>query len=228
MLLSTLIFIIGSLLSSLSGSADQLLLARTLFGIAIGMASFITPDYISEIAPEKIRGSLMSLYLFIIAIGVIMAFLSNTFINSGWWHCSFVSTPWRLMLGIIILPAFITLIGILFLPESPRWLFLKGFTDKAVASLAKIGFSPEEILQAKKESATTFQKKEEGFVLLKKAPLFVAFFHWESVFRLSNKLLELISSYFTRLVFLKWQASLALRNNSGERSLLELLICSRL
>ena len=165
MLLSALIFIIGSLLCALSQSADQLILARTLFGIAIGMASFITPVYISEIAPEKIRGSLMSLYILIIATGVIIAFLSNSCISSGWHHCSFA--PWRLMLGIVALPAFITLIGILFLPESPRWLFLKGFMERGSAALQKIGFSPEEILQEKKEIATTLQKKGEGLLLLK-------------------------------------------------------------
>lgn len=167
MLLSTIIFIIGSLLCAVSRSADQLLLARTFFGIAIGMASFITPVYISEIAPEKIRGSLMSLYVLIVAVGVIIAFLSNSCISNGWLHYSFLLAPWRLMLGIIVFPAFITLIAILFLPESPRWLFLKGFTERGAAALEKLGFSPEEILQEKKEIATALQKKEEGFFLLK-------------------------------------------------------------
>jgi len=172
MLLSALIFIMGSLLCALSRSADQLFLARTLFGIAIGMVSFITPIYISEIAPEKIRGSFMSLYTLIIAIGVTIAFLSNSCINNGWFHCSFVSAPWRLMLGIIALPAFLTLIGILFLPESPRWLFLKGFTERGSAALQKLGFSPEEILQEKKDVATALQKKGKGFLLLKTSPPF--------------------------------------------------------
>ena len=165
MLLSALIFIVGSLLCSLSTSANQLLLARTLFGIAIGMASFITPVYISEIAPKKIRGTLMSLYIMLIATGVLMAFLSNSCISSGWWHCSFA--PWRFMLGIVALPACMTFIGILFLPESPRWLFLNEFTERGVAVLQKIGCSPEEIIEEKKQIATALHKKEKGFFLLK-------------------------------------------------------------
>ncbi|MBX9578243.1 MAG: sugar porter family MFS transporter [Chthoniobacterales bacterium] len=167
MLLSALIFIAGSLLCSLSTSADQLLLARTLFGVAIGIASFITPIYISEIAPKKIRGTLMSLYIMLIATGVLMAFVSNTFISTGWLHCSLISDPWRLMLGIVALPACMTFIGILFLPESPRWLFLNEFTERGVAVLQKIGCSPEQILQEKKEIATALHKKEKGFFLLK-------------------------------------------------------------
>ena len=165
MILSAVIFILGSLACSLSNSVDQLLLARLFFGIAIGMASFTAPVYISEIAPHQIRGSLVSLYTLIIATGVIMAFLSNTFINTGGWHC--IAAPWRLMLGIIALPACLILIGTLFLPESPRWLFLKGYSGKGVAALQQMGFSPQQISQEKQEVEANLQKKAQGFLLLK-------------------------------------------------------------
>lgn len=169
MLLSAILFILGALFCSLSHSANQLLLARFVFGVSIGMASFTAPVYISEIAPPKIRGSLMSVYILIIAIGVIMAFLSNTFIIREECYALFALSPWRLMLGIVALPACITLIAILFLPESPRWLLLKGFTEKGVTALEKVGFSPDEIVEQKNAIVTALQKKGKGFLLLKKS-----------------------------------------------------------
>ncbi len=165
MLLSTVVFILGSLACSASNSVNELLLARIIFGIAIGMASFTAPVYISEIAPSKIRGSLMSIYMLVVAAGVIIAFLSNTFIIREEWYTAIAVAPWRLMLGVISLPALVTLLGIFFLPESPRWLFLKGCSDEAVAALKKIGFSQDEIAEETKAISMTLQKQGKGFLL---------------------------------------------------------------
>lgn len=112
LLTSAVLFIIGSLWSALSPNVESLIIARILLGLAVGIASYTAPLYLSEIAPEKIRGSMISMYQLMITIGILAAYLSDTaFSYSGSWH-------W--MLGIITIPAVLLFIGVLFLPGGPR------------------------------------------------------------------------------------------------------------
>ena len=118
MLVSALIFAVGAVLSSISTTSLMMESVRFFLGIAIGIASFTAPLYISECAPQSIRGALISMYQLMITIGILGAFISDTLLGYG--------GHWRMMLGIISIPALIMFIGILFLPESPRWLLLTG------------------------------------------------------------------------------------------------------
>ena len=89
----------------------MLIVARVLLGLAVGVASYTAPLYLSEIAPEKIRGSMISLYQLMITIGILGAYLSDTaFSYTG---------EWRWMLGVITIPALLLLVGVFFLPEQP-------------------------------------------------------------------------------------------------------------
>lgn len=118
LLTGAVLFIIGSLWSALSPNVESLIIARILLGLAVGIASYTAPLYLSEIAPEKIRGSMISMYQLMITIGILAAYLSDTaFSYSG---------SWRWMLGIITIPAILLFIGVLFLPGSPRWLAARG------------------------------------------------------------------------------------------------------
>jgi MFS transporter, SP family, galactose:H+ symporter len=82
MLISAVIFVIGSILCSISPSEHLLIGARLFLGIAVGVASFTAPLYLSEISPRKVRGSLISMYQLMITIGIVLAFLSNTWLAS--------------------------------------------------------------------------------------------------------------------------------------------------
>ena len=131
-LISAVNFVIGALLCSLAPNEHVLLGARLLLGIAVGVASLPRRLYLSEVAPQSVRGSLISMYQLMITIGIVIAFLSNTFLATYATIDGTVGGHWRVMLGVIAVPAAIMFIGVWFLPESPRWLFLNGFRERAI------------------------------------------------------------------------------------------------
>ena len=127
LMLGAVLFIVGSILSATAWGATPLIIARLVLGLAVGIASFTAPLYLSEVAPEESRGAMISLYQLMITIGILAAFVSNTLFSYG--------GSWRWMLGIIGIPAFLLLLGVLALPRSPRWLMMRGRTAEARAVL---------------------------------------------------------------------------------------------
>ena len=111
---------------------------RFLCGLAIGGSSVLAPVYIAEIAPPRRRGLLVGLFQLMIVIGILVAYLSNATIAGlieG-------DTAWRWKLGITAIPALIFLILLFAIPNSPRWLAVKGRTGEAREALARIGMPP--------------------------------------------------------------------------------------
>jgi MFS transporter, SP family, galactose:H+ symporter len=125
-----IIFGIGALGSAFAPSIDALLVARFVVGIAIGFCSVVAPLYISEVAPADIRGALVSLYQLAITVGILAAFIVD-YVLAG-------SGDWRWMLGLAIVPSLILIVGMLPLPESPRYLFKINATEAARAELRRI------------------------------------------------------------------------------------------
>jgi MFS transporter, SP family, galactose:H+ symporter len=171
-LISAVIFVMGSVLSSISPSEHLLIGARLFLGIAVGVASFTAPLYISEISPRNVRGRLVSMYQLMITIGIVLAFLSNTWLASYATFGGVTGGHWRIMLGVIAIPATIMFVGVLFLPESPRWLFLKGFKDRAVAVFKGMHLDEAEIGEQVKEIEDNLKNKQNGFVMFKANPNF--------------------------------------------------------
>ncbi len=161
MLISAVIFAIGAVLSGLSTTPIMMECIRFFLGIAIGIASFTAPLYLSECAPQGIRGALISMYQLMITIGILAAFISDTLLGYG--------GHWRLMLGIIALPAIIMFIGILFLPESPRWLYLAGKKSDSERVLLKLRGNPKEVERELSEIGQALEQdsKDSGWALLK-------------------------------------------------------------
>lgn len=132
-LMSSVVFTVGSLVMGLAPDVWVLLVGRFTVGAGIGLSSMIIPLYIAELAPTRIRGTLVTLNcLFIVggqAVAALVAVgLSFTPENLGW----------RFMLGIGALPSAIQFIGFLFLPESPRWLIQKGREQEAFKVLQRM------------------------------------------------------------------------------------------
>jgi SP family galactose:H+ symporter-like MFS transporter len=171
-LVSAVIFVMGSLLCALSPSEHLLIGARLFLGVAVGVASFTAPLYLSEISPQKVRGSLISMYQLMITIGIVLAFLSNTWLASYATFGGVKGGHWRLMIGVIAIPAAIMFAGVLFLPESPRWLFLKGFKDRAVAVFRGMHLDDAEIAAEVKEIEDNLKVKQNGFEMFKTNPNF--------------------------------------------------------
>ncbi|MBE6453707.1 MAG: sugar porter family MFS transporter [Alphaproteobacteria bacterium] len=128
---TAIIFIIGSIMCGYATTANWLIFSRIVIGIAVGMISFVAPIYLSEIAPEKIRGSLVSLYQLALTAGILLSYLINRIFANFEFN-------WRWMLGSGAIPAVILLIGILFLHDTPRWLISKNKIDEAREVFKKI------------------------------------------------------------------------------------------
>jgi len=127
---TALIFIVGSLSTALSPNLVCLIVGRIILGIAIGIGSFTAPLYLAEIAPKRIRGMLVSLNQLAITIGIVFSYLINYYFSA--------SGQWSWMLGLGVVPGVILLLGTIYLPESPRWMILKGWDQKARAVLQHI------------------------------------------------------------------------------------------
>ena len=126
------IFFIGALASAFAPTYGIFLGARFILGLAVGGASVTVPVYLGEVAPFEKRGGLVSRNELMIVGGQFLAFLFNAIIGNVWGSNGEV---WRYMLTIAAIPAIVLFFGMLRLPESPRWLALKGRSDEALAVL---------------------------------------------------------------------------------------------
>lgn len=146
LILSAVLFLASAAGCMLSGSFTALIIFRFIGGLGIGVASMVSPLYISEFAPSRLRGTMVSLYQLALTIGIVLAYFSNAYLAN---HASnsygsesmrkvFSEEVWRAMLGLGALPAVIFLICLFFVPESPRWLLLKGKEQKANDILNRI------------------------------------------------------------------------------------------
>jgi sugar porter (SP) family MFS transporter len=118
------IYVVGALGSAAAQNAGQLIAARFVLGIAVGTASFVSPMYISELAPKRIRGGVTSFNQLMVVSGIFAAYVVN-------WALKGVEGEWRWMLGLGALPGLALAIGMSFQPYSPRWLVEHGREDEA-------------------------------------------------------------------------------------------------
>jgi SP family galactose:H+ symporter-like MFS transporter len=154
---SASLFVIGSLISAAAWSPDALIGARFVLGLAIGIAAFTAPLYLAEIAPRDRRGAMISTYQLMITIGIFVAFLSDT-------GFSYIE-GWRWMLGIIALPGALFLLGVLGLPESPRWLVLRQREADAGAVLQKLRGDPAAVQIEVAEIREQLRTPQQGWRL---------------------------------------------------------------
>jgi sugar porter (SP) family MFS transporter len=129
LLLTSVIFIIGALICAFAGSLPVLIAGRITVGLGIGLSS-VVPVYISEISPANARGWQASLYQLAITIGILSAYLVD--------YAFADSEAWRWMLGLAAVPGLMLAFGMIFLPETPRWLMERGRSDAARAVLRRI------------------------------------------------------------------------------------------
>lgn len=154
LLLSAVLFLWSSAGCMLSGSETVLLAYRIVGGVGVGVASILSPLYISEISTARYRGRLVALYQFAVTAGILSSYLVNAAVMrhalsappapeaAEWLHTIFVDEFWRAMLGIEALPALVFLIILFLIPESPRWQIVHSRESKAAAVMNRL-FGPE-------------------------------------------------------------------------------------
>ncbi len=173
-LASAIIFVGGAIWSGMAATPTSLILARLLLGIAIGVSSFTVPLYIAEISPAKKRGALVSTFQLLVTAGILTSYLSDLAIaDESNAEC------WRMMFYVGVIPAAILLIGMFFLPETPRWLMQKGREAEGRSVLERIESADmveQEVNQIKAEIEKSKEKASwrELFKPWMRTPLFIA------------------------------------------------------
>jgi sugar porter (SP) family MFS transporter len=132
LMVCALLFALSAIGAAIPRTLGEFVTARITGGFAIGAASVLAPLYIAEVSPAHIRGRLVSLNQMAIVTGILLAYLVN-------WLLAFTGpSSWRWMFAVAAIPAAAFLIGLLFVPESPRWLVEKGRGSEALSVLSKI------------------------------------------------------------------------------------------
>jgi sugar porter (SP) family MFS transporter len=130
LIFTALIFAAGALVCASATSAAILFAGRIVVGLGIGLSSGTVPVYISEVSPADARGWTVSLFQLAITVGILLAYLVD--------YAFADIRGWRWMFGLAVVPAAIFALGMLFLPESPRWLVRRGRLETARAILSRI------------------------------------------------------------------------------------------
>ena len=179
MIISASLFSVSALGCAVCADFTQLVLYRIIGGVGVGVVSIVSPLYISEVAVAKYRGRLVSLYQLAVTIGFLGAYLVNyqllTWSEAGALSDAplldkiFISEVWRGMLGMETIPALMFFIIIFFIPESPRWLIVRGQENRAMNILERIYGSATEAAGQLDEtkSVLTEESSSEWSMLLK-------------------------------------------------------------
>jgi len=142
MMLAAVLFVLSAIGTGAAGSSAIFILARFVGGLGVGAASVISPVYISEVTPARSRGRLSSIQQIMIIIGLTGAFVANYVLASTAGGSTadlwFDIPAWRWMFWMQVIPAAIYFLSLQFIPESPRWLVMKGREREAEEILARL------------------------------------------------------------------------------------------
>jgi len=166
-------YVASALGCALSWNLESFYVCRFIGGLAIGASSVLAPVYISELAPAERRGTLTGLFQFNIVFGILLAYASNLVVDSlaagGDW--------WRVKLGIAAAPAILFAILMYTIPQSPRWLALRGRLDEARDSLRRVGIADTEGMLAEFARGNELARRNTGerlFVAAHRKPIVLA------------------------------------------------------
>src|ERR671921_461363 len=151
-IIAAILFTIGAIGAALAPNVGVLVLFRVVLGLAVGSAALIVPLYLSEIAPTQIRGAITSLNQLNIVFGILFAYIVNALLAS--------SGAWRWMLGLAVIPSLVLLIGMYFLPETPRWLVSQDRDEDARDVLRRS--RDEETVEKEIQDIKEVEEQEEG------------------------------------------------------------------
>jgi sugar porter (SP) family MFS transporter len=151
-LVASIIFAVGAIGAALATSAGLLILFRFVLGLAVGAASLIVPLYLAEVAPTEIRGAVASLNQLMIVTGILIAYIANSALAGA--------EAWRWMIALAVIPSVLLFLGMLFMPETPRWLASKDRDEEAREVLRRT--RDEVAVEAEMSDIKRVESQEEG------------------------------------------------------------------
>ncbi len=168
-----LLYFVSALGCAFAPSWSALLAFRVLSGIAIGGSSVLSPTYIAELAPARMRGRLVGMFQLNVVLGILAAYLSNFLVGN------LVHSPaaWRWKLGVAALPALVFFAALFLIPESPRWLVRAGRPREALGVLRRIGEAEPEVEIAQIEASLAQARDAAGEAVFQRRyafPIFLA------------------------------------------------------
>jgi sugar porter (SP) family MFS transporter len=149
LLFSGLLFIVCAIGCGMANSVSMLVIFRIIGGLGVGLASMVSPLYISEVSPSQVRGGMVTLYQFAITVGILLAYFSNAWVQNyasnhlnteggNFWAYAMIQEPWRGMFLMQIIPASLFTFLMFLVPESPRWLVKMNRAGTAINIFSKI------------------------------------------------------------------------------------------
>lgn len=167
---AAILYFISAVFSALAPTFISLVVARMIGGLGVGASLIIAPMYIAEIAPPKLRGRMVSFNQLNIVLGISVAFFTNYLIlqlgkSDALWaiNLRLDAYNWRWMLGLEAMPAIMYFFFLLTVPESPRWLAMKGFEEKALGIMTKMSNKDQAFKEYNeiKDSVANSREKEK-------------------------------------------------------------------
>jgi sugar porter (SP) family MFS transporter len=146
--LAAVVFVVGAVLAAVAPGVEVLIAARLIIGLAVGFASTVAPLYISEVVETERRGSMVALFQLAITGGILLAYVVNAVTGDSW----------RLVFALAAVPATLLYLGMLLLPDSPRWLVMRGDDDRARDVLRELRDDDDAIEQELREIETAVEE----------------------------------------------------------------------
>ncbi len=137
-MISGTVYVLGGVACALSQNYPEILASRFVLGLSVGTASFVSPMYIAELVPQRIRGGVVSFNQLMVTLGILSAYIID-------WAFAPLPNNWRWMFAVTVIPGAALAIGMYFMPFSPRWLVQKGREDEARDVLERYRFDDDDV-----------------------------------------------------------------------------------
>ena len=171
-IIASLVFVVGSILAAIAPDTNSLIAGRLLLGLAIGIVAATVPLYLAELSPKDKRGRMVTFFQLAITLGILLSYVVGYIFGDA-------ENAWRLMFWAGFVPAIILFVGMLLVPESPRWLLTKGRNEEALKVLNQLR-KPDEAVAEYNETLKLLEEEKlnksswmELFMPKLRIPLFI-------------------------------------------------------
>lgn len=153
-IIASLVFVVGSILAAIAPDTNSLIAGRLLLGLAIGIVAATVPLYLAELSPKDKRGRMVTFFQLAITLGILLSYVVGYIFGEA-------ENAWRMMFWAGFVPAIILFVGMLLVPESPRWLLTKGRNEEALKVLNQLR-TPDEAVAEYNETLKLLEEEKQN------------------------------------------------------------------